>query len=162
MKFWTDGSRVGGPNQDNVIGWSAVCESCVVVAKAKKGGSNINAEIFAIRDLLLNLSAYRRKMVSQIAEGDKRIDIVTDSKTSIQIIHGYQRAPHEFDVNESENYRAAQAIVESIDSFMENFGIEVAFEHIRGHQGNLGNVFADYVATSESGRLLESIQEGRV
>ena len=154
MEFWTDGSRVGSVN-NFFIGWSAVCETGVLVAKSKVGGSNINAEIFAIRDLLLNLKAYRRKMVEEIVNGDKTVLITTDSKTSIQIIKGFQRAPHEYNVNESENYLAAQSIVGSMKLFEVEFGVNVKFNHIRGHENNLGNVFADYVATQQSNALME-------
>lgn len=159
MKFWTDGSRIDGTDDDKIIGWSAVCNTGVLVSKSRKGGSNINAEIFAIRDLLLNLYSYRRKMISEIRECDGKIEVVTDSKTSIQIIQGYQRFPYEYDVNESENYMAAHDIVNSINN-LKNFGVAVEFVHVNGHEDNLGNVFADYVATSESRRLLESLQKG--
>ena len=51
MKFYTDGSRING-KEGFIIGWSAVCELRVLSSSSQIGGSNINAEIFAIRDLL--------------------------------------------------------------------------------------------------------------
>ena len=156
MKFWTDGSRVGKVG-NFVIGWAAVCNSKVLVAKSRVGGSNINAEIFAIRDLLKNLKSYNRRLVEQIKEENDNIEIITDSKTSIQIIEGYMNYPNEYNVNESENYLAAKEICELIDYF-NSIGIQVNFKHIRGHQNNLGNTFADYVATTQSKILLNNLE----
>lgn len=74
MKFYTDGSRIGHVG-NFVIGWGAVCEHGVLVVGSRVGGSNINAEIFAIRDLLKYLSNKNVK----ILDGEKEAEIVTDS-----------------------------------------------------------------------------------
>lgn len=156
VKFWTDGSRVTSTGNDNAIGWAAVCNYGVIVAKGRRGGSNVNAEMFAIRDLLQNLHSYRRKMLNDILseEGkDACIEVITDSKTSLQIIEGFRKYPEEFDVNESENYAAASSIVK-LEKSLEKLGLSVRYVHIHGHQDNLGNSFADYVADMESQRML--------
>lgn len=62
MKFYTDGSRING-KEGFIIGWSAVCESGVLSSDSQIGGSNINAEIFAIRDLLKYLINKRVKII---------------------------------------------------------------------------------------------------
>ena len=152
MKFYTDGSRIGKVN-DFYIGWSAVCEKGVILEKSQKGGSNINAEIFAIRDLLLYLSNKNVKILGD----EKKIDIITDSKTSIQIINGFLRAPYEFDLTESQNYLSADTISKCIDELKKR-GIEVNFIHVRGHgkdpfmskEDIWGNLMADYVAATAS------------
>ena len=157
MRFYTDGSRVGKLNDGPgfVIGWAGVCDTGVIAAGSRVGGSNINAEIFAIRDTLRNLLAYRRKMLENAKkEEDNKIEIVTDSKTSIQIITGMTNAPNEYNLDESENYKTADEIIKLIIK-LKDLGFDVSFEHIRGHRDNIGNVFADYVATTESNKLLE-------
>ena len=58
MKFYTDGSRIGLHTGNPIIGWGAVCQYGVLCNGSQFGGSNINAEIFAIRDLLLYLYRY--------------------------------------------------------------------------------------------------------
>jgi hypothetical protein len=62
MKFYTDGSRING-KEGFIIGWSAVCELGVLASSSQIGGSNINAEIFAIRDLLKYLTNKRVKIL---------------------------------------------------------------------------------------------------
>lgn len=156
MDFWTDGSRIGKPG-NYIIGWSAVNNSKVLVSKSRLGGSNINAEIFAIRDLLISLKQYNWRIIDKIQKENDKINIITDSKTSIQIINGYKNYPEEYDVNESENYLAAKEIVKMIEHF-NNIGIMVELQHIRGHSDNIGNTFADYVATQESQRLMEEVK----
>ncbi len=52
MKFYTDGSRIGLQKNNPIIGWVAVCDCGVICTGSQIGSSNINAEIFAIRDLL--------------------------------------------------------------------------------------------------------------
>lgn len=83
MIFYTDGSRIGlnKPDSQVYIGWGAVCDSGVVCTGSQIGGSNINAEIFAIRDLLNKLITFKRKLV----ENEEVISIQTDSLTFIQI-----------------------------------------------------------------------------
>ena len=138
----------------SVIGWAAVCDTGVLIAKSKAGGSNINAEIFAIRDLLTNIINYRKSMLKNA--GDCVLEIITDSKTSLQIIAGMQKDPGSYDLSLSENYVAAANIVSSINT-LKNFGFDVTFTHIHGHRDEIGNVFADYVATTESNKLLEKL-----
>lgn len=143
MDFYTDGSKITKPYP--AIGWGAVCDSGVVVANGCLGGTNINAEIFAIRDLLNSLLKYKHRLV----EDDATISIITDSLTSIQIINGCLVAPNEYNESESVNYKAAHKICDAINAFKQK-GKEVKFIHIRGHRDNLGNNFADYVATQQS------------
>lgn len=145
MKFYTDGSRIGLQKGDVYLGWGAVCDAGVVCTGSQIGGSNINAEIFAIRDLLEKLTKWKRKLV----ENETIIEIETDSLTSIQIITGCLKNPNDYDVNESVNYESAHYIVNNIGKLKE-IGKDVKFIHVRGHQKNLGNNFADYVATQES------------
>lgn len=169
MKFYTDGSRVG--KVDNFfIGWSAVCKNGVIINDSRKGGSNINAEIFAIRDLLSyisnKLNNKRIKIENIIDDGSNNITIVTDSKTSIQIIQGFLKDSNSYNVNESENYLAASKIKEYIET-LKNFGISVDFKHIRGHGKDpsmdevdiLGNSFADHIATKMSEELKSRYEE---
>ncbi|GEM_PF-6897144 len=74
MKFWTDGSRIGLHKGAPIIGWGAVCDIGVVALGARVGGSNINAEMMAIADLLKRLIAYRLKLI----EKESVIHIITD------------------------------------------------------------------------------------
>ncbi len=74
MDFYTDGSRIGHVG-NFVIGWGAICEYGVLATGSQVGGSNINAEIFAIRDLL----KYLRNKNVKILDGEKEAEIVTDS-----------------------------------------------------------------------------------
>lgn len=148
MKFYTDGSRIGLHKNEPFIGWAAVCDSGVVCVGSQIGGSNINAEIFAIRDLLDNLTKRKKKLI----ESETLIQIETDSLTSIQIISGCLKNPDAYDVNESANYKSAHSIVKNI-KILEEMGKKVEFIHVRGHQKNLGNNFADYVATQQSSML---------
>lgn len=141
MDFYTDGSRIGLNSGNPCIGWSAICNYKVIVAKHRVGGSNINAEIFAIRDLLKSLTSYNKTLILD----EECINIYTDSKTSLQIID----IAKDNKSMDNENYDAAYSILEYIEK-IENMGKSLSFHHIRGHQGILGNTFADYVATSEA------------
>lgn len=123
MKFWTDGSRIGLHKGAPIIGWGAVCDAGVVALGARVGGSNINAEMMAIADLLKRLIAYRSKLI----EKESVIHIITDSLTSIQIINGYMKDKSEFDMN-MENYQLADQIVKSIAK-LNSMGKKVEFEH---------------------------------
>lgn len=154
MKFYTDGSRIKLKNGESVIGWGAVCDAGVVCFGSSEGGSNVNAEIFAIRDLLRYLLRYKRKLI----EFENSIDIETDSLTSIQIINGFLKNPDGYDVNESLNYAAAESIANSIRRF-EEIGKSVNLIHVKGHKRNLGNNFADYVATQQSSELKKIIDD---
>ena len=58
MKFYTDGSRIGLHKGDPLLGWGAVCVSGVVASGSQIGGSNINAEMLAIKGLLEKLYKY--------------------------------------------------------------------------------------------------------
>ena len=159
MKFYTDGSRING-KEGFIIGWSAVCESGVLSSGSQIGGSNINAEIFAIRDLLKYLTNKRVK----ILDNETEVEIVTDSLTSIQIINGYLKDPLSFNLSESINYVTADKISDYIKELNER-NIEVKFKHVRGHgkdssmekEDVWGNLFADYVATYESQKLRDSL-----
>lgn len=156
MRFYTDGSRIGKVG-NFVIGWSAVCELGELVKGSQIGGSNINAEIFAIRDLLKYLTNKRVRLLDKETE----VEIVTDSLTSIQIISGYLKDPSSYNLLESVNYVAADAISKYIKE-IEDRGIRVNFKHVRGHgkdpsmdkEDIWGNLFADYVATQESEKLM--------
>ena len=139
-----------------MIGWAAVCKFGVVVARSQDGGTNVNAEMFAIRDLLNNLYSYRRKWL----ENDPVVEVVTDSKTAIQIITGYMSYPDEYNVKASKNYEAAATIVSTIFA-MKKMGVDVKFTHVRGHQENIGNNFADYAAQNESNRLYAELYGGK-
>lgn len=155
MNFYTDGSRINMSSKSgHFIGWAAVCDYGLVCSAAQVGGSNINAEIFAIRDLLVKITSYKKKLV----ENETEIKIITDSLTSIQIINGYLRDASDYDLSESVNYEAADEIVRRIKA-LENLGKNVEFVHIKGHADNLGNSFADYAATQES-MLLKIKTEG--
>lgn len=152
MKFYTDGSRIGLHKDNPIIGWGAVSDIGVICTGAQVGGSNINAEIFAIRDLLDRLLKYKRRLI----ENESIIEIETDSLTSIQIISGCLKYPESYDPNESENYKAAHLIVKNINKLKEQ-NKKVEFIHVRGHEKNLGNNFADYVATQESLMLQKTL-----
>ena len=175
MKIYCDGSRVGlngeGKIEGAVIGWSGVAENGALIAKgARQGGSNVNAEMLAIRDTLTNFIAYRRAWVNQmLQEEDVELVVVTDSKTSIQITEGYLKAPQTYDLNESENYRIADQISKKVKQ-LSDLGLTVKFKHMRGHgRGEvpaepldlLGNAFADYVADQASNELYVKVLESR-
>ena len=159
MKFYCDGSRVQCDG-DYAIGWAAVCGAGRVVSDGRFGGSNINAEMLAIKSLLENLCKYRGVWVRNWAESGESVEVVTDSLTSLQIINGYLKAPQEYDLFESENYRIADEIAQYLKKLRER-GVLVQWKHIRGHGRDetmtaddvLGNAFADYVATQESERV---------
>lgn len=153
MDFYTDGSRIKNKNGDFVIGWGAVCKYGTLAYGNQDHGSNINAEMFAIRDLLKYLTNPNVRLL----DNESTIQIITDSKTSIQIIQGYLRAPEAYDITESDNYAAAKIICERIKKLNDR-GLEVNFKLIRGHGKDetmsdidiLGNAFADHVATQQS------------
>lgn len=130
MKFYTDGSRIGKVDCF-FIGWAAVCERGVLATGFQQGGSNINAEIFAIRDLLKYLT---NKNV-RILANENEVEIVTDSKTSIQIITGYLKDSSSFDLSESDNYVAADAISKYIKE-LEKREIHVKFRQSNGFRLN--------------------------
>lgn len=154
-KIYTDGSAVGGRGSDLFIGWAAVYDGGVLVERNGRG-TNVNAEMYAIMDVLQNLINYRMKMLHQWKnEGDLEITIVTDSKTSIQIITGYLKDPLSYDLKESKNYMAADKISNAIQWLDKNLGMSVKFQHVKGHERTLGNNFADYVAQSQSNALKE-------
>ena len=159
MKFYTDGSRIGFHSGNSIIGWGAVCEHGVLCTGSQFGGSNINAEIFAIRDLLIYLNRYlNNKRIKNVNNDFKNMDVIdieTDSLTSIQIINGYMKDPEAYDLTKSANYITADSIVKTIKK-LESIGKEVKFTHVKGHDKNIGNNFADYVATQESMKLLMS------
>lgn len=158
MEVYCDGSRIGLQSGKPVIGWAGVCNQGVIVSKSREGGSNVNAEMFAIRDTLQSLIAYRYRMLESCVEnGDRIIKIVTDSKVSIQILNGMSVDPKSYDLNESENYRAAYEALGYVEKIKSKFGMDVQLEHIHGHQGHLGNVFADYVAVQASNSLAEKL-----
>lgn len=172
MIFYCDGSRLKLNETTNIIGWGSCCDGGLIFTSARVEGTNINAEMLAIRDLLKNLLQYRRRML----ENDIEIMIVTDSLTSIQIISGFLSYPEEYDLTESENYVIANEISNSISAF----GLidkKVTFTHIRGHgketknfEGSeeelkkytLGNAFADFIATSSAENLrMRLIEENK-
>lgn len=158
MEVYCDGSRIGLQRGSPVIGWAGVCNQGVIVSKSREGGSNVNAEMFAIRDTLQSLIAYRYRMLQTcVEEGDTVLKIVTDSKVSLQILNGMMKDPGAFDLNDSENYRAAHEAIGYMDKIKSKFGMDVQFEHVRGHQGHLGNSFADYVAVQASNSLAVSL-----
>lgn len=174
MKYYTDGSRIKAPGATKeeyqeatgvIIGWAAVSNGYPIVANYHFGGSNINAEMFAIRDL-----------VEILAEGvslpeDRVIEIVTDSKTSIQITNvvmklSYEeytegKEEHELKMNEQSALRIRRAI-----NKLQHNGFEVKFKHVRGHgkdpsmlQEDIeGNALADKIATNKSEYLYNEIE----
>ena len=106
MKFYTDGSRIGLHTGNPIIGWGAVCQYGVLCTGSQFGGSNINAEIFAIRDLLLYLYRYVnnnriKNSKNNMFKNLDIIDIETDSLTSIQIINGYMKDSSAYDLEKS-------------------------------------------------------------
>ena len=159
MKIYCDGSRVG-KSDEYFIGWAAVCNMGVVSFGSKVGGSNINAEMFAIHDCLKNITTYRSVWMKQWAESGEVLEIVTDSLTSLQIINGFLKAPQEYDLDESLNYQIAERIVKMLDKLQQN-GIEWELKHVRGHgrdpnmsqEDQIGNAFADHVATTQAENL---------
>ena len=112
MKFYTDGSRIGLHKGNPLLGWGAVCDSGVVASGSQIGGSNINAEMLAIKGLLEKLYKYKRKLI----ENHDTIEIVTDSLTSIQIISGYLKTPESYNIRESFNYELAYEISKYIQN----------------------------------------------
>lgn len=149
MKFYTDGSRIGLHKGEPILGWASVCDLGVVSTGSQVGGSNINAEMFAIKSLLEKLYKYKRKLI----EFSGTIEIVTDSLTSIQIITGYQKNPNAYKLEESINYQTAKEIVNYINLLKVKLNKNTVFTHVNGHEKNIGNNFADYVATQESEKL---------
>lgn len=122
MKFYTDGSRIGLHTGNPIIGWGAVCQYGVLCTGSQFGGSNINAEIFAIRDLLLFLYRYvnNNRIKNNMFKNLDIIDIETDSLTSIQIINGYMKDSSAYDLEKSVNYVAADTISKTIIKLEEN------------------------------------------
>jgi len=154
MKFYCDGSRVGmndpcGP----AIGWAAVCDQGVLAQGARIGGSNINAEMLAVRDLLRVVTLCRKRFVQRLQEAGEAVVVVTDSLTTLQILNGMRKEPGSFDLNTSENYRIAAEVLEA-ERKLKGLGIPVQYEHIRGHQESMGNNFADFVANGAAVSLL--------
>lgn len=125
MKFYTDGSRIGLHTGNPIIGWGAVCQYGVLCTGSQFGGSNTNAEIFAIRDLLLYLYRYVnnnriKNSKNNMFKNLDIIDIETDSLTSIQIINGYMRDSNAYVLEKSVNYVAADTISKTIIKLEEN------------------------------------------
>mgnify|MGYP000329328132 FL=1 len=125
MKFYTDGSRIGLHTGNPIIGWGAVCQYGVLCTGSQFGGSNINAEIFAIRDLQLYLYRYVnnnriKNSKNNMFKNLDIIDIETDSLTSIQIINGYMKDSSAYDLEKSVNYVAADTISKTIIKLEEN------------------------------------------
>lgn len=165
MKIYCDGSRVGLNKGEPVIGWAAVCKWGVVAFGSQRGGSNINAEMTAIRDCLRNVFTYRVSWCKQWSTSGEKLEVVTDSLTSVQIITGFLRDPWSYDLQESLNYRLAQEICQWIGKLRDSRGVSVTFKHVRGHgrdesmtdEDVLGNAFADYVATQEAQNLQSTL-----
>lgn len=154
MKFYTDGSCIGLSKGNPIIGWGAVCNQGVVCKGSKVGGTNVNAEMFAIENCLHTLFAYKRKLI----ENEDVVEILTDSKVSLQIINGMMTHPNDYDLSESINYVSANKIIKLINNLKTKMNKSVEFTHIYGHKESLGNNFADYVATQES-MILQEKQE---
>lgn len=148
MKFYTDGSMIGLQKGSPVIGWAAVCNFGLVTCGNRKGGTNTNSEMLAIKDCLLSLKNEK----SYLIEKENIIEIVTDSRVSIQIIDSFLKNPDIFDINTNENYMIASHIIYYIKYFKEK-GKKVVFTKVQGHNNNLGNHFADYVANTMSEKL---------
>lgn len=153
MIIYTDGSALKNGSADSCIGWAAVCNRGVICSGARHGGTNVNAEMKAIEHCLSTLKSYKRKLL----EGEDEIEIITDSKISIQIIQGMMRNPDDYDLKASLNYESAFNIIKTIEFFETEMNKTVKFTHIRGHRDSLGNNFADYVATACGNRLYETI-----
>lgn len=162
MKFYCDGSRIGLNENRPTIGWAAVYMHGPIASGAQVGGSNINAEMYAIRDGLKNLRSYRRALLKQIVESGDVVEVVTDSLTSLQIIQGYLKGPESYDLDESLNYRLADEIARYVHE-LDSLGVTVQWKHVRGHgrdesmttEDVIGNAFADHVATQEAQRLFD-------
>lgn len=149
MKIYADGSCIGLQKGDPYIGWGSVCNLGVIACGSQKGGTNVNAEMFAIESCLKTLYAYKYRLLKD----ENEIEIITDSKVSLQILEGMKKNPDLYDLNESVNYLSAHKILKFIKDIKEKFNVDVKFTHIRGHRDSLGNNFADYVATTESMKL---------
>lgn len=155
MEFYCDGSRISYKN-DSIIGWGCCNEYGFFSGGSLLGGTNVNAEMFAIESCLKKLATYNFTYML----GVKDVVIVTDSKTSIQIIHGYVKNQEEFDLKML-NYKLADSIVRLIKKLVER-GMTVVFKHVDGHEKNIGNNFADYIATEKSRQLKEKLEAYKV
>ena len=192
MRFYTDGSRIKAGkfvSMDDyyagigvILGWGAGYLDYnqvwhKIVQSNRLGGSNINAEMFAIRDLLQRLANNPEKL-SKIMEvnadrKDRTIQIVTDSKTSIQIIEICLKLTDEeyYEGKEFQdlkmNEQTALNIKEAIKR-LEMIGYSVTFKHVRGHgkDPNMdpidieGNQCADDTATEAADILLQEYCSG--
>lgn len=159
MRFWTDGSCVGLNANTPCIGWSAICANGIVVSGSQQGGTNVNAELLAIRDLL----KYFIKPNVKIVDEETEIEIWTDSKTAIQVIEmckNFEKIKHP-----TLNHELGETINECIETILERKGIPVKICHMRGHGKDpslseeliIGNSFADYVANKNATETLNAL-----
>lgn len=182
MKIYTDGSYLKYEKDGALfecIAWTAILDpnwipkifknprnvSNILVLECKCGGTNINAEMLAIMDLFKYLSQNNVAIMNYCKENDERIEIVTDSKTSIQIINLAMNSAIE-NYESSENYAYASRILQCIERIKELYGIEITienFKHVRGHGQDSntlpdeiwGNYFADALAQTKCSALRE-------
>lgn len=176
MDYYTDGSRIKAPEATDdeykagigvIIGWGSHTEGKLITSHAHFGGSNINAEMFAVRDTLEALNE------DLFLPEDNKIQIVTDSITSIQIVNIVNKMSEEeykeghktseLKMNEQSALRIKKAQKE-----LEEKGYEVTYKHIRGHGKDPlmsekdieGNRLADQIATSAAAYMYnESTRE---
>lgn len=147
LHVYTDGSRIKNKNGDFVIGWGACTKFGVLTKGNREYGSNVNAEMLAISTAVFDLSHYNYAFLNNIDE----VIISSDSNTSLQIIGICTRAKALGDAidDDSENYKLAREILRDVER-LESKGIKVKYEKVLGHSDELGNSFADYIATSEA------------
>ena len=100
--------------------------------------------MLAIQTTLKRLLRYNYKFLQDY----EKIVINTDSLTSIQIINNVSRKYPHIENNMNNGY--AKYIIETIENLEKEKNIKVEYNHVKGHSNNLGNVFADYVATEKS------------
>ena len=125
LNCFTDGAAKGN-NKDAYAGWAFFIPKFKLIRSGSMYGTNNQAELEAIKELLLYLHKIKDKLFSNIC-------IFSDSKYSINAITG------------ENNVNRNKELIKEIQDLRSNLGKKVAFEYVKAHTNN-----NDYVSKCNS------------